>query len=111
MRPAVADVKHADDLHEVAKKHRKSTPRSRTAPMSTPPIDRTASLAHAVGDDSAQAEAYVPVENDQADPFEFDPFKIDIAFIENTPDADGILNCSTDDNCGSSCPSACTTSG
>lgn len=44
----------------------------------------------------------------EADPF--DPFELDITFIENTPAADSILMCSTGDNCGSSCPSACTTS-
>ncbi|MET8160340.1 FxLD family lanthipeptide [Sphaerisporangium sp. NPDC005289] len=40
----------------------------------------------------------------------FDPFDLDITFIENTPAADTVLLCSTGDNCGSSCPSACTTS-
>ncbi|MER7363255.1 FxLD family lanthipeptide [Nonomuraea wenchangensis] len=40
-----------------------------------------------------------------------DPFELDITFIENTPAADTVLLCSTGDNCGSSCPSACTTSG
>ncbi len=62
--------------------------------MSTPAIDQTA------------ADAYASGEDDQANPFE-----LDITFIENTPDADVILMCSTDDNCGTSCPSACTTSG
>ena len=41
---------------------------------------------------------------------EFDPFDLDITFIENTPAAETVLMCSTGDNCGSSCPSACTTS-
>lgn len=39
-----------------------------------------------------------------------DPFQLDITFIENTPAAEAVLMCSTGDNCGSSCPSACTTS-
>ncbi|MBL7490886.1 FxLD family lanthipeptide [Frankia sp. AgB1.9] len=61
--------------------------------MSTPTIDQpsTASLAE---DLSAG----------------FDPFDLDITFIEDTPAADTILMCSTNDTCGSSCPSACTTS-
>ena len=41
---------------------------------------------------------------------DFDPFNLDIAFIENTPAAETALLCATGDNCGSSCPSACTTS-
>ncbi|WP_131739177.1 FxLD family lanthipeptide [Actinomadura roseirufa] len=41
---------------------------------------------------------------------DFDPFDLDITFIENTPAAETVLMCSTSDNCGSSCPSACTTS-
>ncbi|SDG41257.1 FxLD family lantipeptide [Sinosporangium album] len=40
----------------------------------------------------------------------FDPFDLDIAFIEGTPAADTVLMCGTGDTCGSSCPSACTTS-
>lgn len=40
----------------------------------------------------------------------FDPFGLDITFIEGTPAAETALLCSTGDNCGSSCPSACTTS-
>ncbi|GAA3722400.1 hypothetical protein GCM10022224_104240 [Nonomuraea antimicrobica] len=39
-----------------------------------------------------------------------DPFDLDITFIENTPAAETVLLCGTGDNCGSSCPSACTTS-
>lgn len=39
-----------------------------------------------------------------------DPFQLDITFIENTPATETVLMCSTGDNCGSSCPSACTTS-
>ncbi|GLW12512.1 hypothetical protein Misp01_76400 [Microtetraspora sp. NBRC 13810] len=39
-----------------------------------------------------------------------DPFQLDITFIENTPAADTVLMCSTGDNCGTSCPSACPTS-
>ncbi|WP_326645245.1 FxLD family lanthipeptide [Streptosporangium sp. NBC_01755] len=39
-----------------------------------------------------------------------DPFQLDIAFIENTPATDTVLMCSTGDNCGTSCPSACPTS-
>lgn len=41
---------------------------------------------------------------------EDDPFRLDITFIENTPATETVLMCSTGDNCGSSCPSACTTS-
>lgn len=40
----------------------------------------------------------------------FDPFDLDITFIEGTPAAETVLMCSTGDNCGTSCPSACTTS-
>ncbi|MFF4543642.1 FxLD family lanthipeptide [Streptomyces sp. NPDC001406] len=39
-----------------------------------------------------------------------DPFQLDITFIEGTPATETVLMCSTGDNCGSSCPSACTTS-
>ncbi|MFI7048979.1 FxLD family lanthipeptide [Streptosporangium sandarakinum] len=39
-----------------------------------------------------------------------DPFGLNITFIENTPAAAAALACSTGDTCGSSCPSACTTS-
>ena len=39
-----------------------------------------------------------------------DPFGLDITFIENTLPAQQPLLCATDDTCGSSCPSACTTS-
>lgn len=39
-----------------------------------------------------------------------DPFNFDIGFIEGTPASESILMCSTGDTCGSSCPSACTTS-
>ncbi|MFJ2113359.1 FxLD family lanthipeptide [Streptomyces sp. NPDC087850] len=39
-----------------------------------------------------------------------DPFQLDITFIENTPETERVLMCGTGDNCGSSCPSACTTS-
>ncbi|WP_436761599.1 FxLD family lanthipeptide [Streptosporangium sp. V21-05] len=39
-----------------------------------------------------------------------DPFELNITFIENTPSADTVLMCSTGDNCGTSCPSACPTS-
>ncbi len=40
----------------------------------------------------------------------FDPFDLDITFIEGTPAAETVLMCTTGDNCGTSCPSACTTS-
>ncbi|MGW3149774.1 FxLD family lanthipeptide [Streptomyces sp. NPDC001177] len=36
-----------------------------------------------------------------------DPFGLDIRIIENTPETETILMCSTGDNCGTSCPSAC----
>jgi FxLD family lantipeptide len=39
-----------------------------------------------------------------------DPFAPDITFIEGTPATETVLMCSTGDTCGSSCPSACTTS-
>ncbi|GAA2313301.1 FxLD family lanthipeptide [Streptomyces nigrescens] len=39
-----------------------------------------------------------------------DPFGLDIAFIEGTPASETVLMCTTGDTCGSSCPSACTTS-
>jgi FxLD family lantipeptide len=39
-----------------------------------------------------------------------DLFGLDITFIENTPATETVLMCATGDNCGSSCPSACTTS-
>ncbi|MFG2430377.1 FxLD family lanthipeptide [Streptomyces sp. NPDC048590] len=39
-----------------------------------------------------------------------DPFGLDITFIEGTPATETALMCGTGDNCGSSCPSACTTS-
>ncbi|MGQ0775403.1 MAG: FxLD family lanthipeptide [Pseudonocardiales bacterium] len=38
-----------------------------------------------------------------------DPFDLDISFIENGPYADTVI-AMTDDGCGSTCPSACTTS-
>jgi FxLD family lantipeptide len=38
-----------------------------------------------------------------------DPFQLDITFVEGLA-ADTVLLCSTGDTCGSSCPSACTTS-
>ncbi|SEH02395.1 FxLD family lantipeptide [Nonomuraea solani] len=41
---------------------------------------------------------------------EFDPFNLDIKLAENTPAANTSLRCGTGDTCGSSCPSACTTS-
>lgn len=40
----------------------------------------------------------------------FDPFGLDITFIEGVTAAETALLCSTGDNCGSSCPSACATS-
>jgi len=62
--------------------------------MSTPTIDQP-SAASLAADLSAPG---------------VDPFNLDITFIEDTPAADTILMCSTNDTCGSSCPSACTTS-
>jgi FxLD family lantipeptide len=50
------------------------------------------------------------VEQQDAAGVEADPFNLDIAFIENTPATETVLMCSTGDTCGSSCPSACTTS-
>jgi FxLD family lantipeptide len=62
--------------------------------MSTPTIEQQTAVASV---DTAAGAA-------------FDPFDLDITFIENTPAAETVLMCSTGDNCGSSCPSACTTS-
>ncbi|MCA1672664.1 MAG: FxLD family lanthipeptide [Actinobacteria bacterium] len=41
--------------------------------------------------------------------FGSDPFDLDISFIEHCPNADTVI-AMTDDGCGSTCPSACTTS-
>ncbi|WP_371565083.1 FxLD family lanthipeptide [Streptomyces canus] len=51
-----------------------------------------------------------PVQSDLATTVETDPFGLDITFIEGTPATETVLMCSTGDTCGSSCPSACTTS-
>ncbi|RKN11117.1 FxLD family lantipeptide [Streptomyces radicis] len=40
-----------------------------------------------------------------------DPFDLDITFVENAPATESALMCSTGDNCGTSCPSACANSG
>ena len=48
--------------------------------------------------------------NDLPDGVEGDPFGLDITLIEGTPAAETVLMCITGDGCGSSCPSACTTS-
>lgn len=48
--------------------------------------------------------------DDLATGVEADPFELDITLIEGTPAAETVLMCSTGDGCGSSCPSACTTS-
>ncbi|CAL9360160.1 hypothetical protein SUDANB105_00647 [Streptomyces sp. enrichment culture] len=42
---------------------------------------------------------------------EDDPFNLDITFIEGTPATESVLMCTTGDNCGTSCPSACANSG
>lgn len=59
---------------------------------------------HITGQQSAVADTHTGAETD------YDPFDLDITFIEGTPAAETVLMCSTSDNCGSSCPSACTTS-
>lgn len=59
-----------------------------------------------MGTDTIEQEGAVVDAFDQEDPFD-----LDITFIENGPQADALLIASTDDNCGSSCPNACTTSG
>jgi FxLD family lantipeptide len=41
---------------------------------------------------------------------EVDPFELDITFIEHNPAASALMIPTTDDNCGSTCPNACTTS-
>ncbi|MER5440812.1 FxLD family lanthipeptide [Streptomyces sp. NPDC002790] len=51
-----------------------------------------------------------PVSADLVKADEDDPFNLDIIFIEGTPATETALMCGTGDNCGSSCPSACTTS-
>lgn len=66
--------------------------------MSTPTIDQTT------------AEPQITESDDETTPSIPDVFGLDITFIENTPATESILMCSTGDNCGSSCPSACTTS-
>ncbi|MFI0418642.1 FxLD family lanthipeptide [Spongiactinospora sp. 9N601] len=38
-----------------------------------------------------------------------DLFRLDIAFIEHGPNANAVI-AMTDDNCGTTCPSTCTTS-
>jgi FxLD family lantipeptide len=65
--------------------------------MTSLTIEQHGSQEHGVPGDGAADESY-------------DPFGLDIAFIEGTPAAETVLLCSTGDNCGSSCPSACTTS-
>jgi FxLD family lantipeptide len=61
--------------------------------MSTPTIKQNAQETAAAGADTA-----------------IDPFNLDIRLTENTPAANTSLRCGTGDTCGSSCPSACTTS-
>ncbi|MEV0692217.1 FxLD family lanthipeptide [Streptomyces sp. NPDC050388] len=51
-----------------------------------------------------------PAQPDLASTESTDPFGLDITFIEGTPATETVLMCSTGDTCGSSCPSACTTS-
>ncbi|MCZ4102545.1 FxLD family lanthipeptide [Streptomyces sp. H39-C1] len=53
-------------------------------------------------------KALVPAQQPALD--DLDPFGLDISFIEGTPATETVLMCSTGDTCGSSCPSACTTS-
>ncbi|MET9184975.1 MULTISPECIES: FxLD family lanthipeptide [Streptomyces] len=52
----------------------------------------------------------VPAQTNHVSTDEADPFGLDITFIEGTPATETVLMCSTGDTCGSSCPSACTTS-
>ncbi|MFI6396202.1 FxLD family lanthipeptide [Nonomuraea sp. NPDC050540] len=68
--------------------------------MSTLTIEPTTEEADGVArvDESVSAEAA------------FDPFNLDIRLVEHTPAANTSLRCGTGDTCGSSCPSACTTS-
>lgn len=51
-----------------------------------------------------------PAQSDLVPTDETDLFGLDITFIEGTPATETVLMCSTGDTCGSSCPSACTTS-
>ncbi|MFE0150162.1 FxLD family lanthipeptide [Nonomuraea sp. NPDC059007] len=57
-----------------------------------------------------QAGEGVSAEEDVSAQAAFDPFNLDIRLAENTPAANTSLRCGTGDTCGSSCPSACTTS-
>ncbi|MFD9950241.1 FxLD family lanthipeptide [Nonomuraea sp. NPDC059023] len=74
--------------------------------MSTLTIEPTTEEADEVArvDESLSAEEGVSAEA------AFDPFNLDIRLVENTPAANTSLRCGTGDTCGSSCPSACTTS-
>ncbi|MFE0765137.1 FxLD family lanthipeptide [Streptomyces smyrnaeus] len=65
--------------------------------MGTPVIDKR---------DEALRDADAHTDTDTAS----DPFDLDITFIENTPATETVLMCTTGDNCGSSCPSACSNS-
>jgi len=67
--------------------------------MSTPPIQQ----------DTPEPMSTLTIDQQAADD-DLDPFHLDIAFLENTPATEAALRCPTGDNCGSSCPSACTTS-
>lgn len=64
--------------------------------MSTPTVEKTTQPQ-----DTTNGRVQAP---------DSDPFGLDISFIEGTPATESILMCSTGDTCGSSCPSACTTS-
>ncbi|MFG2564725.1 FxLD family lanthipeptide [Streptomyces sp. NPDC048567] len=57
-----------------------------------------------------QAERPTPSAQEDRVKGDADPFGLDITFIEGTPATETVLMCSTGDTCGSSCPSACTTS-
>jgi FxLD family lantipeptide len=59
---------------------------------------------------TVQLEQPVSATQPAAEVADDDPFQLDISFIENTPATETVLMCGTGDNCGSSCPSACTTS-
>ncbi|MFC1418759.1 FxLD family lanthipeptide [Streptacidiphilus cavernicola] len=60
---------------------------------------------------STQTVERADAQPDAAEDAPFDPFQLDISYIENTPATETVLMCGTGDNCGSSCPSTCTTSG
>ncbi|MGV9812734.1 FxLD family lanthipeptide [Streptomyces cellulosae] len=60
---------------------------------------------------AVQVEKQIAPEQLTTDVIEDDPFGLDITFIEGTLATESVLMCTTGDNCGTSCPSACANSG